>query len=110
MSDCIFCKIINGEVPATVVARGAGMLAFEDVAPKADVHVLVVPERHIESFRDIDALTADESKEMLEFVAATARGLGLEDYRVIVNTGPGGGQTVFHLHWHILAGDLPAFG
>jgi histidine triad (HIT) family protein len=110
MTDCIFCKIISGEIPATIVARGAGMLAFEDVAPKADVHVLVVPERHIESLRDIETLTPHESKEMLDFVATAARGLGLEDYRVIVNTGPGGGQTVFHLHWHILAGNLPAFG
>jgi histidine triad (HIT) family protein len=110
MTDCIFCKIIAGEIPATILARGAGMLAFEDVAPKADVHVLVVPERHIESLRDIETLTPHESKEMLDFVATTARGLGLEDYRVIVNTGPGGGQTVSHLHWHILAGNLPAFG
>lgn len=110
MSDCIFCKIVAGEVPARVVHRGAGMLAFEDLAPKADVHVLVVPERHLESLRDVAELTPAEAKEMLDFVAETARELSLEDYRVIVNVGPGGGQTVFHLHWHILGGKLPAFG
>lgn len=110
MSDCVFCKIVAGEIPAKVVARGSGMVAFEDVVPKADVHVLVVPERHLESLRDVGELTANEAKDMLEFVASTARDLGLDDYRIIVNVGPGGGQTVFHLHWHILGGELPAFG
>jgi histidine triad (HIT) family protein len=110
MSDCLFCKIVSGAVPATVVARGPGMLAFEDIAPKADTHVLIVPERHLESLRDVAELDAAESKAMLDFVAQTARDLGLDDYRVIVNVGPGGGQTVFHLHWHILAGNLLPFG
>ncbi len=110
MSDCIFCKIVAGEIPAQVVHRGAGMVAFEDVAPKADVHVLVVPERHLESLRDVAELTPAEAKGMLDFVAETARKLSLDDYRVIVNVGPGGGQTVFHLHWHVLGGKLPVFG
>ena len=110
MSDCLFCKIVAGEIPASVVRRGQGMLAFEDIAPKADTHVLVVPERHLESLRDVAELEPVEAKEMLDFVAGTALELGLEDYRVIVNVGPGGGQTVFHLHWHILAGNLPPFG
>jgi histidine triad (HIT) family protein len=110
MSDCLFCKIVAAEIPATVVARRPGMLAFEDIAPKADTHVLVVPERHLESLRDVGELAPAESKAMLDFVADTAAGLGLDDYRVIVNVGPGGGQTVFHLHWHILGGNLPAFG
>lgn len=110
MSDCLFCRIVEGEIPANVVARGEGLLAFEDIAPKADTHVLVIPERHLESLREIDELEASETKRMLDFVASTARGLGLDDYRVIANVGPGGGQTVFHLHWHILGGNLPAFG
>ena len=110
MSDCLFCKIVAGDVPATIVARGGGMIAFEDIAPKADTHVLVVPERHLESLRDVGEISPAETKAMLDFVASTARELGLEDYRVIVNVGPGGGQTVFHLHWHILGGNLPAFG
>jgi histidine triad (HIT) family protein len=64
----------------------------------------VIPERHVETFRDVAALEPPEAKGMLEFVAETAREAGLEDYRVVVNVGPGAGQTVFHLHWHILGG------
>jgi histidine triad (HIT) family protein len=79
-------------------------VAIRDVNPKADTHLLVIPERHIETFRDIGELSADEVSEMLRFVADTARAAGLEDYRVVVNVGPGGGQTIFHLHWHVLGG------
>jgi histidine triad (HIT) family protein len=68
------------------------------------VHLLVLPERHVSSFREIDEFEADESKRMLEFVAETARAAGLDDYRVIVNVGAGAGQTIFHLHWHVLGG------
>lgn len=79
-------------------------MAIEDLAPKAPVHLLVLPERHLESFREIGQLAADESRRMLAFVADTAAKVGLRDYRVIVNVGAGAGQTVFHLHWHILGG------
>ena len=72
--------------------------------PRAETHVLVIPERHVPTFRDIGEFPAEEAKRMLEFVADTARNLGLDDYRVVVNVGPGGGQTVFHLHWHVLGG------
>jgi histidine triad (HIT) family protein len=64
----------------------------------------VIPQRHIETFRDVAAFDDGEAKRMLDFVAQTARDAGLEDYRVVVNVGPGGGQTVFHLHWHVLGG------
>jgi histidine triad (HIT) family protein len=64
----------------------------------------VLPERHVGSFREIGEFDDDESKRMLEFVADTARDAGLQDYRVIVNVGPGAGQTIFHLHWHVLGG------
>ena len=104
--DCIFCKIHRGELPATVVNRADGLLAIEDINPRADVHLLVIPERHIETFRDIREFPAEEAQRMLEFVADTAREAGLEDYRVVVNVGPGGGQTVFHLHWHVLGGKI----
>jgi histidine triad (HIT) family protein len=109
--DCIFCKIHRGELPATVVNRADGLLAIEDINPKADVHVLVIPERHIETFRDIGELTADEAKRMLDFVADTARVAGLDEYRLVIFCGAGAGQTVFHLHWHVLGGTfrgLPA--
>ena len=104
--DCIFCKIHRGELPATVVNRAEGLLAIEDINPKADVHLLVIPERHIETFRDIGELSADEGKHMLDFVADTARTAGLDEYRLMVFCGAGAGQTVFHLHWHVLGGTL----
>ena len=84
--------------------RGDGFVAIRDIAPKAPTHLLVIPERHIETFREVGELDADESKRLLEFAADTAREAGLEDYRVVVNVGPGGGQTVFHLHVHVLGG------
>jgi histidine triad (HIT) family protein len=66
----------------------------------------VLPERHVDSFREVAEFPSDEAKRMLEFVADTARGLGLDDYRVLVNVGRGAGQTIFHLHWHILGGPV----
>ena len=89
-------------MPAVVVARADGFVAFRDINPRADVHVVVIPERHLETFREVGELSADDSKRMLEFMAGTARDLGLHDYRVQIAVGPGGGQEVFHLHWHIL--------
>jgi histidine triad (HIT) family protein len=68
------------------------------------VHLLVIPERHVDTFRDVGEFAPDEAKRMLEFVAASAPEAGLEDYRVIVNVGTGGGQTIFHMHWHVLGG------
>ena len=68
--------------------------------------MLVLPERHVSSFREISEFPADEAKRMLEFIANTAKGQGLDDYRVVVNVGEGGGQTIFHLHWHILGGRM----
>ena len=97
---------MRGELPATVVNRAEGLIAIEDIAPKADVHLLVIPERHIETFRDITVLGEEEAKRMLDFVAATAKVAGLDEYRLMVFVGPGAGQTVFHLHWHILGGAL----
>jgi len=79
-------------------------VAIKDINPRAETHLLVIPERHVESFREIGEFPPDEARRMLEFVADTAREVGLEDYRVVVNVGPGGGQTIFHLHWHILGG------
>jgi histidine triad (HIT) family protein len=83
-----------------------GFVAIRDINPKAETHLLVLPERHVETFRDIGSFPPEEAKRMLEFVAETARVAGLEDYRVVVNVGPGAGQTVFHLHWHILGGSM----
>jgi histidine triad (HIT) family protein len=86
------------------VRKADGFAAVRDIAPKAPTHLLVIPERHVETFRDVSAFEDGEAKRMLQFVADTAREAGLSDYRVIVNVGPGAGQTVFHLHWHVLGG------
>jgi histidine triad (HIT) family protein len=86
------------------VRAGDGFVAIRDINPKAETHLLVLPQRHVDSFREIAEFPADEAKRMLDFVAETAREAGLDDYRVVVNVGPGGGQTVFHLHWHLLGG------
>ena len=84
--------------------RADGFVAIEDINPKAETHLLILPERHVASFREVGEFPADEAKRMLDFIAETARESGLEDYRVVVNVGEGGGQTIFHLHWHLLGG------
>jgi histidine triad (HIT) family protein len=88
------------------VAVGEGFVAIRDINPQAETHLLVIPERHVDSFREVGEFDPDEAKRMLEFVAQTAREAGLEDYRVVVNVGPGAGQTIFHLHWHVLGGRM----
>jgi histidine triad (HIT) family protein len=100
-TECLFCKLV---AEGDHVHKADGFVAIEDINPKADVHLLVLPERHVDTFRDVGDFSAEESKRMLEFVAETARQADLEDYRVIVNVGRGAGQTVFHLHWHVLGG------
>jgi histidine triad (HIT) family protein len=102
--DCLFCKLV---AEGDHVHKADGFVAIKDINPKAPVHLLVLPERHVETFRNVGEFPAEEAKRMLEFVAKTAREAGLEDYQVIVNVGRGAGQTVFHLHWHILGGGRP---
>ena len=70
----------------------------------------MIPERHVETFRDVDSFPPEEAKRMLAFVADSARSAGLEDYKVVVNVGRGAGQTVFHLHWHVLGGAIRGLG
>jgi len=101
--DCLFCKLYRD---GDHVAATDGFVAIQDINPQARTHLLVIPERHVETFRDIGEFEADEAKRMLDFVAQTAREQGLDDYRVVVNAGEGSGQTIFHLHWHILSGGL----
>jgi len=81
-------------------------VAIRDINPKAETHLLVLPERHVPTFREVDEFPADEAKRMLDFVAQTAREAGLDDYKIVVNVGQGGGQMIFHLHWHILGGRI----
>jgi histidine triad (HIT) family protein len=100
-SDCLFCRLAR---EGDHVRRGDGVVAIRDINPKAETHLLIIPERHVDTFREVGEFDPQEAKRMLEFIAETASELGLEDYRVLVNVGPGGGQTIFHLHWHLLGG------
>ena len=97
--DCLFCRIVRD---GPHVATTKGFVAVKDIHPRAPVHLLIIPERHVDTFREIDRFPAKETKRLLEFVAETARAAGLNDYRVVVNVGASAGQTVFHLHWHVL--------
>ncbi len=102
--DCLFCRIVAGEIPATVVAESDAVLAFRDVDPQAPTHVLVVPRDH---HRDLAALaTADPTilAAMVRVAAEVAAADGQDAYRLVFNTGAAAGQSVFHVHGHVLAG------
>ena len=103
-TDCLFCKIAGGEIPATIVKRDGRLLAFRDINPQAPTHVLIIPTQHVSSLND--ARDAGLLGEMLVFAGDLAREAGIAErgYRVVVNTNPDGGQTVFHLHAHLLGG------
>jgi histidine triad (HIT) family protein len=111
MSDCLFCKISAGEIPCDMVYEDDKMVVFKDIAPKAEVHLLVIPREHIDSLNGLteehDALIAY----MMRQLPRLAEEQGLDSgFRTIINTGPGGGQVVFHLHIHLLGGSgLPGF-
>jgi len=103
--SCLFCKLV---AEGDHVHAADGFVAIRDISPLAETHLLVLPERHVDTFREVAAFPPEEAARMLRFVAGTARAEGLEDYRVLVNVGPGGGQTIFHLHWHVLGGRIDA--
>ena len=104
-ADCLFCGIVARDIPSTVVHETDRMLAFRDIAPQAPVHVVVIPKEH---HADVSALTASDpalAGELLATVAEVAASEGLErGFRVVFNTGSHGGQTVFHVHAHLLGG------
>ena len=105
MSNCLFCKIIAGDIPSTKVYEDELVYAFRDIAPQAPTHVLVVPKAHME---DVNAVTAENSAvvaHIFEVIPQIAQAEGLENgYRVVSNCGADAGQTVQHLHFHILGG------
>ena len=105
MPDCIFCKIIAGEIPSQCVYEDDNVFAFRDIAPQTPVHILVVPKEHIASAAGITPQNSHLVAKCFEAIAkiAQAEGLG-SGFRIISNTGSDGGQTVFHLHFHILGG------
>ena len=105
MSECIFCRIANGEIPARIVYQDDDAVAFHDLAPKAPWHLLLIPRRHLES---VGAATADDAAllgRMLVAAARIAREQGYGDaFRLVANSGAAAGQSVFHLHFHLMGG------
>ena len=105
MTDCIFCKIIAGAIPSKMVYQDEHVYAFRDIHPKAKVHILVVPRKHIATLAD----ATDDDQALLGYMAlslpriAQAEGL-MNGFRTVLNTGHGGGQEVFHMHYHVLGG------
>jgi histidine triad (HIT) family protein len=103
--DCLFCKIAEGKIPSKTVFQDDRLYAFADINPQAPVHFLIVPREHIASLHEADASHRELLGHMLSTAAEIARQKGLDKgYRVVVNTGPDGGQTVDHLHVHVLGG------
>lgn len=103
--DCLFCKIINGDIPSTKVYEDDQILAFRDIAPQAPTHILVIPKAHIPS---VDGITEENSAVVSHIFSVIPKIAAAENltggYRVVSNCGPDAGQTVFHLHFHILGG------
>ena len=105
MSNCLFCKIIAGEIPSTKVYEDDTVLAFRDIAPQAPTHILVIPKAHIGSVAEVTAENSAVVAHIFEVIPRIARAEGLENgYRVVSNCGSDAGQTVHHLHFHILGG------
>ncbi len=105
MSDaCLFCRIVRGELPVTLVAENAHAVAFRDIHPQAPVHVLVVPRRHIASQAEVTDAAELGAVGLLAAEVARREGIEAGGYRTVMNTGPDGGQTVAHLHMHVLGG------
>ncbi len=100
--DCIFCKIISGEIPTEFVYENEYVVVFKDLYPKAPVHLLVVPRVHVPSLNELEDKIL--MGELLQAVKDTTKKIGLESYRVGINTGKAAGQEIFHLHLHILGG------
>lgn len=106
MSDCVFCRIASGELPSESVLEDEDVLAFRDLDPQAPTHILVIPRRHVESLDDLAEDDVELAHRLLQAVRAVARKEGVSErgYRVVTNVGDEGGQSVSHLHFHVLGG------
>ena len=106
MADCLFCQIVDGAIPAKKIYEDEQVIAFDDINPQAQVHVLVIPKRHVVSLADTQESDAALLGQLLVVCAKMARDYGIVEsgYRVVANTGREAGQTVFHLHLHVLGG------
>jgi len=104
VEDCLFCRIVAGEIPGEIVHITEHTVAFRDINAQAPTHVLVVPRDHYANAAELAAADPAVTAELLTTAAAVATAEGHDDYRLVFNTGPGVGQTVFHTHVHLLAG------
>lgn len=106
MSDCLFCKIIKGEIPSTKVYEDEFVLAFRDIDPQAPEHIIIIPKEHIASANEINDKNSAVVAKIFETAGKIAKDLGFAEkgYRIVNNCGEDGGQTVGHLHFHVLAG------
>ena len=102
--DCVFCKIVNREIPSTIRYEDSEIIAFNDLAPHAPVHILIIPKKHYDSIAKLDDY--DLPGKMMKVAQKLAKELGLEEngFRLVINTGDDAGQTVHHLHMHLLGG------
>ncbi len=102
MSDCIFCKIVSKEIPSDIVYEDDEILAFNDINPQAPVHILIIPKKHYENINEVDDYGM--VSKMFEVGKKITEQKGIEDFRYVINKGEKAGQTVFHLHMHLIAG------
>ena len=102
--DCLFCSIIQGNIPASIVFDNERVLAFKDINPQAPTHVLVIPKKHVENAAELALQDSDVLSELFSVARDIAEENGLNCYRTVFNTGVDGGQTVFHAHLHLLGG------
>lgn len=106
MENCLFCRIVNREIPSSIVYEDDLILGFKDIEPQAPVHVLLIPKFHVSSLNDLGKEHGELIARLTSVIPQVAEKMGVKDsgYRVVVNCGEDGGQTVFHLHYHILGG------
>ena len=106
MPDCIFCKIVKKEIPCQNVYENDEVLAFKDISPQAPVHILIIPKKHHININDVDAESSKIFSHLYQAAQIVAQKMGIDQkgYRCVINTNPEGGQTVYHLHLHVLGG------
>ncbi|MEO6421652.1 MAG: histidine triad nucleotide-binding protein [Candidatus Nitrotoga sp.] len=108
MDDCIFCKIVRGDIPCRKVYDDNDLLAFHDINPVAQVHIMLIPKQHLASLMEAKEIHTALLGKMLLLAPKLAKEQGLSNgFRTVINTGKGGGQEVFHLHIHIIGGNIP---
>ncbi|WP_261842832.1 histidine triad nucleotide-binding protein [Aliamphritea ceti] len=108
MADCIFCRIAKGDVTADIVYQDEQVIAFRDIQPKAAVHLLVIPRKHIENLYDLERADQQLIAHLMLTIPKIAKQQGLDaGFRTVTNTGHGGGQEVWHMHFHLMGGDMP---